>query len=129
MTLCDMTPRRYFDERGDAPDGPLVAYMPVNIRTDGDNADGNLISLLQVKLASSHRDPVTTLKEVQKSIVSAREIYSGASRHAVQYYGLIVARTVISDLLVLTSYLDDAFGELARAAGVPTRLKPAEGGR
>jgi diacylglycerol O-acyltransferase len=191
MAMCDMALNRYFDEKGDAPDGPLVAYMPVNIRTDNDDGDGNLISLLQVKLASSHQDPIAVLKEVHESIVSAREVYSGASRAAVQYYGLMVAllaqfqealkldevlaqvtnlvisnvpgpkralylkgaemlgiypvstlppmtalnvtavsyvgtmcfgliaaRTVIPDLPVLTSYLDDAFQELAEAAGV-----------
>ena len=41
MTMCDMALRRYFDERGDDPEGPLVAYMPVNIRTDGDDGDGD----------------------------------------------------------------------------------------
>jgi len=193
MTLCDMALHRYFQERGEAHDGPLVAYMPVNIRTEDDDGDGNFISLLQVKLASSHRDCLSTLGEVQASLASAREVYSGASRSAVQYYGLMVAllaqfqetlklgeinaqvtnlvisnvpgpkkplylkgaemlgiypvstlppltalnvtavsyvdtlnfgliaaRTAIPDLPLLTSYLDDAFRELAEATAVPT---------
>ena len=61
MTLCDMALHRYFEEHDDTPDGPLVAYMPVNIRTEDDDGDGNFISLLQVKLASSHRDCLSTL--------------------------------------------------------------------
>ena len=91
MTLCDLALRRYFDDKGETQETPLVAYMPVNIRTEGDDSDGNLISLLQVKLASSHEDPLTALQEVRESVVSAREIYSGTSRSAVQYYGLTVA--------------------------------------
>ncbi len=35
MTLCDIAVSRYFDLHDDTPDGPLVAYMPVNIRTSG----------------------------------------------------------------------------------------------
>jgi len=192
MAMCDMALSRYFEEKGDVPDGPLVAYMPVNIRAADDDLDGNHISLLQVKLASSHQDPGAVLEEVQASIASAREVYSGASRDAVQYYslmvallahfqellkldevlaqvtnlvisnvpgprqklyvkgaemlgvfpistlppmtalnvtavsyvdelcfGLIAARTAIPDLPVLTSYLDEAYRELARASGVP----------
>lgn len=191
MTLCDIAVSRYFDEHEDTPDGPLVAYMPVNIRVSEDEGDGNLVTLLQVKLASKHDDPLASLREVRESIASAREVYSGASRDAVQYYALVVAlaslaeevlgldklirpvenlvisnvpgprelyyfrgaeelglypvstlppmtalnvtvcsyngkmffgliagRTAIPDLDVLTSYLGDAFQQLAEAAGV-----------
>lgn len=191
MTLCDIALTRYFDEHDTSPDGPLVAYMPVNIRTEEEDGEGNLVTLLQVKLASSHRDPVSSLNEVKESIASAREVYSGASRLVVQYYALVVAlvsmfeevlklgrflhpvdnlvisnvpgprmtmyfkgaeqlaifpvstlppmtalnvtacsyagtmffgliagRTVVPDLNLLASYLDDAFLELADATGV-----------
>lgn len=191
MTMCDMAVSRYFEEHDDAPDGPLVAYMPVNIRTEDDDGEGNLVTLLQVKLASNHEDPLDSLREVRESIVSAREVYSGASRTAVQYYslmvalmsqfeevlnldrflppvnnlvisnvpgsrvmrylrgaeivglypistlppitalnvtacsfagtmyfGLIAGRTAIPDLAVLTSFLDQAYRELAEASGV-----------
>jgi diacylglycerol O-acyltransferase len=91
MTMCDMALRRYFDEHGEAPDGPLVAYMPVNIRTEEEDGEGNLVTLLQVKLADDHDDPAVALEEVRESIASAREVYSGASRQAVQYYALVVA--------------------------------------
>jgi hypothetical protein len=166
--------------------------MPVNIRTEGDDGDGNLLTLLQVKLASSHQQPLEAFAEVHESIVSAREVFSGVPRTAVQYYslmvalmslfeevlkldkilppvnnlvisnvpgpaekmyfkgaeilglypistlppitalnvtavsyhgrlyfGLIAGRTVVPDLSVLTSYLDQAFDDLAEAAGVP----------
>ncbi len=191
MTLCDIAVSRYFDLHEDTPDGPLVAYMPINIRTSEDEGDGNLVTLLQVKLASDHDDPLASLQEVRASIISAREVYSGAPRDAVQYYalmvalislaeemlklhtvlrpvdnlvisnvpgsrekmyfkgaeeiglypistlppmtalnvtvcsyhgtmyfGLIAGRTAVPDLDVLTSYLDDAFHELAEATGV-----------
>jgi len=91
MTMCDMAVSRYFDEHGDSPDGPLVAYMPVNVRTDDSDGRGNLVTLLQVKLASNHQDALASLAEVRESIVSAREVYSGASSTAVQYYSLMVA--------------------------------------
>jgi diacylglycerol O-acyltransferase len=90
MTLCDMAISHYFDVHGARPRGSLVAYMPVNLRVEGE-ADGNLVTLLQVRLASSHRDPLSSLDEVKESIQSARELFSGAPRPAVQYYSMLVA--------------------------------------
>jgi len=91
MTMCDMALSRYLEHHGDVPRGSLVAYMPVNIRTAEEGGEGNLVTLLQVKLASSHIDPLLSLDEVKDSIASAREVFSGASRSAVQYYSLLVA--------------------------------------
>ena len=91
MTMCDMALSHYLYEHGDQPRGSLVAYMPVNIRTEDDAGDGNLVTLLQVKLASSHRDALTSLAEVRESISTARKVFSGASKAAVQYYSLLVA--------------------------------------
>jgi diacylglycerol O-acyltransferase len=91
MTMCDMALSHYLEQHGDVPRGSLVAYMPVNVRTEEEGGDGNLVTLLQVKLASNHRDPLSSLDEVRESIASAREVFSGATRPAVQYYSLLVA--------------------------------------
>jgi len=91
MTMCDMALSHYLEKHGDVPRGSLVAYMPVNVRTEEEGGDGNLVTLLQVKLASSHRDPLSALDEVRESIASAREVFSGATLPAVQYYSLLVA--------------------------------------
>ena len=91
MTMCDMALSHYLEVHGDVPRGSLVAYMPVNVRTEEEDGDGNLVTLLQVKLASIHRDPLSSLDEVSESIASARQVFSGATRSAVQYYSLLVA--------------------------------------
>jgi diacylglycerol O-acyltransferase len=91
MTLCDLALNRYFEQHGEPPEGPLVAYMPVNIRTEEEDSDGNLVTLLQVKLASDHGDALEAFDEVRESIASAREVFSGVPRLAVQYYSLMVA--------------------------------------
>lgn len=97
MTLCDMAASRYFEQKEDRPDQPLVAYMPISVRTQDEDTEGNLVTLLQVKLASTHVDPLQSLQEVRESIISAREVYSGASRSAVQYYALMVALLSLFD--------------------------------
>jgi diacylglycerol O-acyltransferase len=106
MTMCDMALSRYFADHDDAPEGPLVAYMPVNIRTAEDDGEGNLVTLLQVKLAREHQDPVSSLIEVRDSIAKAREVYSGASKEVVQYYALVVALlSLFEELLKLDKIL------------------------
>jgi len=91
MTICDLAINRYFEETGQAPEEPLIAYMPVNLRHEKEQDNRNLISLLQVKMASAHEDPLAALQEIIKSSRSAREVFSGASRPAIQYYTLLVA--------------------------------------
>ena len=53
------------------------------LRVEMEDGDGNLLTLLQVKLASTHRDPLSALDEVRESIASARAVFSGASRPAI----------------------------------------------
>jgi len=106
MTMCDMALSHYLDQHGDSPRGSLVAYMPVNIRAGDDAGEGNLVTLLQVKLASTHRDALSSLTEVAESIRSAREVFSGASKAAVQYYSLLVALfSQVEELLNLGRFL------------------------
>jgi diacylglycerol O-acyltransferase len=90
MALCDLAVNRYLAEQGEEPEDPLVAYMPVNLRQEDDD-EGNLISLLQVKLASDHDDPLKALQQIRKASKSTREIYGSISRPAIQLYSLAVA--------------------------------------
>lgn len=99
MTLCDLAVHRYLAERGDAPHEPLIAYMPVNLRS-GDTEEGNLITLLQVKLASTHEDPLAALRQIRKASRSTREIYGSAGRSAIQLYSLAVALLPLAEELL-----------------------------
>jgi diacylglycerol O-acyltransferase len=99
---------RYLEEHGNAPSDPLVAYMPVNLR-QSDSDDGNLISLLQVRLASQHEDPVAALAEIREASQATRALYGGVSRPAVQLYSLAVALLPLGEeLLRLGSLLPPA---------------------
>ena len=108
MTLCDFAVHRYLEERGAVAPDPLIAYMPVNLR-QGENDDGNLISLLQVKLASQHEDPLAALAEIRAASRATRALYSDVSRPAVQLYSLAVALLPLGEeLLHLDSLLPPA---------------------
>ena len=91
MTVCDMAINRYYEVKGQVLEDPLVVYMPVNIRSEKDPQSGNMISAIQVRLASSHGDPLQSLQQVKDSSRTAREIFSGFGKPAIQIYALVVA--------------------------------------
>lgn len=99
LTLCDLAVNRYLAAHGTKPAAPLVAYMPVDLRA-GESEQGNLICLLQVKLASVHDDPLDALDQIQQASKSTREIFGGVSHPAVQLYSLAVALLPLGEELL-----------------------------
>ena len=99
MTLGDLAVNRYLDDKGESPGEPLVVYMPVSLRR-GEDDDGNLISLLQVKLAPEHSDPLETLARISESSRSTRELYDGLSRQAISLYTLGIALLPLGEELL-----------------------------
>jgi diacylglycerol O-acyltransferase len=91
LTICDAAVTRYFADKGEMPEEPLVGYMPVNLRTREDAEAGNLVSLLQVRLASDREDLLNALQEIHQASLTAREVFSGFGRPAIQLYALTVA--------------------------------------
>ena len=64
MALCSATLRRYLEERGVLPDEPLIAMVPVSIRSgDEDEAYQNRVSGLLCNLATDEKDPIERLHE------------------------------------------------------------------
>jgi diacylglycerol O-acyltransferase len=91
LTICDLALARYFEGKGSPLKDPLVVYMPVNLRTGDDHGAGNLVSLLQVRLASDRDDPLRAMQQIRESSITAREVFSGFGRPAIQLYSLTVA--------------------------------------
>lgn len=91
LTICDLAINRYFKEKGAELEAPLVVYMPVSLRARGDTEAGNLVSLLQVRLASEMDQPLEALQQIKESSLAAREVFSGFGKPAIQLYALTVA--------------------------------------
>ena len=66
--------QRYLQARGEAPEGSLVASMPLNMRTRrGVTDDNNQVGAIFASLHSDIADPVERLKAVHHSTVEAKE--------------------------------------------------------
>jgi WS/DGAT/MGAT family acyltransferase len=65
LTICAGALRRYLDEKGQLPEKPLVAMVPVSTRTaEETNAMGNQVSAMYIQLATDIADPVKRLEKI-----------------------------------------------------------------
>jgi WS/DGAT/MGAT family acyltransferase len=73
LALCAGALRRYLDEHGEHPDGPLVAMVPVSVRTEDDKEMGNRVSSMFASLATDVDDPVDRLKVIHECMDEVKE--------------------------------------------------------
>ncbi len=76
MAVCAGGLRRYLEGRGELPDKPLVAMVPVSIRT-GDEADKwtNRVSGLVATLPTDEPEAFERVRKVHESMVVAKELH------------------------------------------------------
>ncbi len=66
--------RRLFAERGETLEGPLVAMVPVSVRTAPELGElGNRVSVALASLASTVEDPADRLEAIRTGMVAAKE--------------------------------------------------------
>ena len=112
VALCASALREWLVARGELPDEPLVAMVPVSVRTEEQKGDfGNRVSMMIVPIATDEPDPLQRL-------VRTHELLSGAKdRH----------RALPADLLTdATSFIPPAVMALAARTtmGVLGRTRP-----
>lgn len=74
LELCGGALRSYLDARGESPDGPLVAMVPVSVRTEAQSGDqGNQVSTMLASLATDLDDPAERLARISKLMRDAKE--------------------------------------------------------
>ncbi|MFS2292114.1 MAG: wax ester/triacylglycerol synthase family O-acyltransferase [Actinomadura sp.] len=80
MALCATALRKWLDKRGDLPDRPLVAAVPVSLRRGGDAAEpGNQLSVMTAPLATHVPDPADRYAAVRRDMTAAKRRFVGSS--------------------------------------------------
>jgi diacylglycerol O-acyltransferase / wax synthase len=74
VTLCTTAVREWLIEHDELPDKPLLAMVPVSVRTDKQAGSfGNRVSVMVVPLATDEPDPRARLLRTHGSLRSAKE--------------------------------------------------------
>lgn len=64
MALCASALRRTLKQKGQLPERPLVAGMPVSLRAEGDGESNNQVSMVQCELPTDEPDPLLRLLKI-----------------------------------------------------------------
>src|SRR5262249_18086304 len=74
MALCAGALRRYLEERGELPDPPLIASVPVSVRSASEKATySNRVTAVMAELATDEPDPVKRLRRIHAWTRAGRE--------------------------------------------------------
>jgi diacylglycerol O-acyltransferase / wax synthase len=74
LALCAGALRRYLDKQGEEPEGPLVAMVPVSVRSeDAKDALGNRVTSVFASLATDVDDPRERLDVIHECMVDVKE--------------------------------------------------------
>jgi diacylglycerol O-acyltransferase / wax synthase len=81
LAMCSGALRYYLLEHNGLPDTPLIAMVPVSLRTaDEADAGGNLVGAILCNLATNTDDPATRLQTISDSMCSNKKVFSQLPR-------------------------------------------------
>ena len=97
LTICGGALRRYLLDRGELPDKPLIAGIPVSVRPADDQGAGNAISFIVATLGTDITDPIERLRAIKASVQHGKDhIRSLPKKAMMQYTVLLMAPTIIT---------------------------------
>ncbi len=74
MAMCSGALHRFMKERGQLPKESLIAGVPVSLRSEGDDAMNNQVSMVRVDLATDIDDPAERFKAIHASSEAAKAV-------------------------------------------------------
>lgn len=81
LTMCSGALRYYLLEQNALPDSPLVAMVPVSLRTEAEaDTGGNLIGAVLCNLATATEDPAKRLQIVSESMRNNKQVFAQLPR-------------------------------------------------
>lgn len=81
LAMCAGALRAYLVEQDALPDRPLIAMVPVNLRSENDHSSGgNMVGSILCSLATDQSDPAKRLATIHDSISGNKEVFSQLPR-------------------------------------------------
>lgn len=103
LALCAGGLRKFLREMGQLPDKPLIAFLPVNIRPEGDEGGGNAVGAMLASLATNIADPKDRLDAIISSTRSGKsQMQSMSQGEIMAYSGLLMSPMGIQAVRAMT---------------------------
>jgi len=84
--------RRYLDEHGGVPEDPLIAVVPVSVRTDGEaGTGGNKVSAMFTSLATEVDDPAERVRRIAAATEGAKSEHNAVGARMLTDWGEFAA--------------------------------------
>jgi diacylglycerol O-acyltransferase / wax synthase len=83
LAMCAGALRQYMIDLGRLPSKPLVAAVPMSLRTRQPSdipLEGNALGLILCNMATDNPDPASRLATIHDSMVKGKQVYHGMSR-------------------------------------------------
>ncbi|MFO1160611.1 MAG: wax ester/triacylglycerol synthase family O-acyltransferase [Reyranellaceae bacterium] len=100
MAVCAGALRRYLQEKGQLPDKPLIAGVPISLREPGDTRQNNQVSGMLCQIATDIADPAERLRAIVRSSSESKQI-AGTFRDAVPQDFAFVGAPILLQLVML----------------------------
>ncbi len=102
--------RRYLLEQDALPKEPLIAMLPVAIRTKDDVGGGNAVGAILATLATDLADPVARLDSIVASTKHAKRQLEGMTKAAIlQYSALLTAPSMLQMIPMTAGHVRPTF--------------------
>ena len=85
MSVCAGALRRWLIDHGELPDGPLVAQIPVSVRTDEQRGTyGNRVGIMSPPLYTDEADPIRRLALTHEAMDAAKALHKAVPASLLQ---------------------------------------------
>lgn len=109
--------RRYLAEVDELPEKPLIAFVPVNVRPEGDEGGGNAVGAILATMGTDVADPVARLAAVAASTRAGKAQLQGMSQGAMIAYSLgLLSPLAVQTTLAATGLTSTRLGSPAPLA-------------
>ncbi|MGH9246486.1 MAG: WS/DGAT/MGAT family O-acyltransferase [Acidimicrobiales bacterium] len=96
LAMCSGALRAYLDEQDGLPDQPLVAMVPMSLRSSDEAvAAGNAVGAILCNLATDVADPADRLERIKASMRHAKERMAGLTPSQIVAYSVLMTSGVL----------------------------------
>jgi WS/DGAT/MGAT family acyltransferase len=101
LAVCGGALRRYLEEKGQLPTEPLIAFVPVSLRSQGDASANNQVFGMLPSLATNVADPIERLRAVHAASQDAKALARELRDVAPEDFAILGAPALIPALVQL----------------------------